>query len=312
LMPEGTNRCPSQGLLMYIHAENYDFRSEDAGKIEQLVVWGGEVANRAEDDLSKVVDRSAGTLRSVTYCPDRTKGGVLVRPKYYRGDRGGEQVFPQLTDLAIRLEPVLLPREYGWITPGLRHLRLLCMTHGLQRSRDEYGGKPDFRLPNRRCIQAWLGQERQELERQSLPQELLASCPNLESITIALAAAEDEDYTGTDWFLLLPAKPVPWSVHRLLLLAVLKPSDSWATVAQSGGPSGADGTPAGFSLSNLNVAHIDCILTFLGRPRWMIQDLELPAAARERLGLSEAFCNVSSTEIIQDPCSSWEQAGLPP
>ena len=82
--------------LLSVRQSNYDVtdtcgafrRHQGLGRaLHEVVVWGGIVANCAEDGLSLVIDQNAATLESLCYCPDRTKGGVLVRPKYYQGDR---------------------------------------------------------------------------------------------------------------------------------------------------------------------------------------------------------------------------------
>mmetsp|Transcript_16769 Transcript_16769/g.27810 ORF Transcript_16769/g.27810 Transcript_16769/m.27810 type:complete len:161 (-) Transcript_16769:400-882(-) len=70
--------------------------------VQTLEVWGGEVFNGGEHDLSRLVDTHAMTLRSILYFPRRTKGGALIRPKYHQGDRGGVQSFPVLETMAIR------------------------------------------------------------------------------------------------------------------------------------------------------------------------------------------------------------------
>merc|ERR1712039_1130895 len=133
----------------------------------------------------------------MTYCPDRTKGGCLVRPHYYRGDRGGQATFPQVTDLAIRLEPVLLPTEYGWITPGLLRLRLLCVISTYAVPQGQYVASR-CRMPSRAALRRWLDK--------GLPRKMLSTCPELESITIALCSTETIRRKQTDWIVILPPK----------------------------------------------------------------------------------------------------------
>ncbi|EOD40657.1 hypothetical protein EMIHUDRAFT_439529 [Emiliania huxleyi CCMP1516] len=93
--------------------------------MQELRVWGGGVANAQEDTLSRRVDKNASTLQVVVYKPDHTKGGILIRPKYHRGDRRGVQTFPVLTHMSIRLVPSVMPAEFGWRLPALKQLTLL-------------------------------------------------------------------------------------------------------------------------------------------------------------------------------------------
>ena len=58
-------------------------------RITHLGVYNGEVLNCGEDALSYMVDASRENLRSVVYCPNHTKGGCIIRPKYHEGDRSG-------------------------------------------------------------------------------------------------------------------------------------------------------------------------------------------------------------------------------
>ena len=44
-------------------------RDDDKPQLRDIVVWGGWVANCAEDSLSRVVDRNAPSLRRVVYAP---------------------------------------------------------------------------------------------------------------------------------------------------------------------------------------------------------------------------------------------------
>mmetsp|Transcript_80030 Transcript_80030/g.138912 ORF Transcript_80030/g.138912 Transcript_80030/m.138912 type:complete len:324 (+) Transcript_80030:83-1054(+) len=311
-----------QGSLIYCNAANYHFAPETV-QAEELVVWGGMVANCAEDALSRVVDSSSQTLRSVTYCPDRTKGGVLIRPKYYQGDRSGRAVFSRLTDLAIRLEPALLPIEFGWTTPELQRLRLLCVISASDRSRDERGaGRGDFRLPHCGVLREWLGVEDNNcadavlmVGRRGavghLRDMILDSCPKLESITIAvcstacLADQKEADRSETDWIVLLPPKPLPWSVHRLLLLPVVKPVVMLSKIAA------ADASPESRAtyrspLSTLTVNLIKHIITFLGRPHWEHQDRHIPASVAKRLGLPESFRTTRCSDLMKESPPKWE------
>lgn len=321
-------KAEAQDSLIYCNAVNYHFASDAVHAevqctLQELVVWGGMVANCAEDALSRVVDCSAETLRSVTYCPDRTKGGVLIRPKYYQGDRCGRAVFPRLTDLAIRLEPALLPVEFGWSTPELQHLRLLCVISASDRSRDERGaGKGDFRLPHCDVLREWLGVEETRSATDAmlmvgrrgaaghLRDMLLDSCPKLESITIAVCSTacsadrKETDRSQADWIVLLPPKPLPWSIHRLLLLPVVKPvvTSDTAIVKKFPEIQAVYRSP----LSNLTDNLIKLIVTFLGRPRWEHQDKHIPPAMAERLGLPDSFCRTRCADLLKQSSPKWD------
>jgi len=272
----GERRRPEEGRLEYIQASNYDFRSDSdhASELKQLVVWGGLVANCAEDDLSRLVDAAAPNLEQVTYCPDRTKGGVLIRPKYHQGDRGGEVLFPMLTDMTIRLWPVLLPTRCGWLMPGLRRLRLLVDTNG-PRSIDKDA--------LRGALDDWLGLRMRGGS--TLPELLSKACPELESITVTLGSTLDKTQQQTDWFVLQPPKLVQWEVHRLLLLPILG----------RGAASGLESSPLGC----LTLPLLELVLSFLGRRHWEYQTHKLPCEVIETHQLSPELCNLEPSVLLE-------------
>mmetsp|Transcript_54947 Transcript_54947/g.170517 ORF Transcript_54947/g.170517 Transcript_54947/m.170517 type:complete len:330 (+) Transcript_54947:62-1051(+) len=319
------------GVLQFINSENYGFRTKSRD-VEELVVWGGVVANCAEDCLSNVVDGCSEKLRRVVYCPDRTKGGCLIRPKYHEGDRGTSKVFPQLTDLTIRLYPVLLPGQYGWITPSLRRLRLLCVSVAKDRARDGRGHSlRDVNLPELSSLQEWLGPElswvccakspeggRRSTRlyaantsakmRQPLLGRLFQDCPELESVTIALCSTEDTSMTEVDWIKLLPPGPVPWSLQRLLLLPLFKPQDAHAQRA-AGDEGGGEVETTSSPLSLLTAGLLQRILRFLGRSDWTCVDFGVPAEEAQRLELPAGFCEVSSLDVLTGSAASvWTQS----
>lgn len=78
-----------------------------------LCVWRGSVLNGGESSLSSFAWNNKTTLETVCYAPLRTKGGVFIRPLYYRGDRGGNAEFPALRMLVLGAR--VFPHEYGWI-----------------------------------------------------------------------------------------------------------------------------------------------------------------------------------------------------
>jgi len=313
------------GVLTFVNVNNL-FRTK-AKDVEELVVWGGIVANCGEDVLAKLVDACAAQLRRVVYCPDRTKGGCLIRPKYYLGNRGGKQTFPRLLELSIRLEPVLLPRQFGWITPALRQLHLLCVTDAQDRRRNEHGHSlRDVRAPQVRSLQEWLsprlhwtcsvlsragawsqekwspkagGGEGRRFEGGEvvLPVELHKSCPQLECVSIELCSTAAGLSRPVEWMRLLPPQPVPWSISRLLLLPVLKPCRALEQAREEGqGKKESDGWESPLSLIKLSLLQL--IFSFLGRQNWACVSLPIPAEEAERLELPKHFGEVSCLDIL--------------
>ncbi len=59
------------------------------------------------------------TLETAIYNPDRTKGGLLARPLYCKGDRGPRISTAEKYLVSSELNSA--PVEYGWITPTSRH-----------------------------------------------------------------------------------------------------------------------------------------------------------------------------------------------
>lgn len=251
-------------------------------------MWGGCVNNCGEHTVSGVVDRHAATLRRATYCPDRTKGGVLVRPKYYRGDRGGTAIFPVLTDLTIRLEPSVFPSRYGWITPALRRLRLVAVTRA--RGTWTHGGwgrlpAGEAHLPSREGLQRWV-----DPRHDGWPERLLAACPLLESITIALGATEHGDaedgadpdpaFHGSDgrrcvdWVVLTPPPLSSRAALRAFALAMRR--------------RGPECQP---SEGHVDVVPLVIVRSFLGRSgSWSSRTIAIPEAAQAVLCVTKEFC----------------------
>lgn len=201
---------------------------ESAGAtLREIDVWGGAVFNCGESALSRTIDSNASTLRSVTYKPDSTKGGVLVRPKYHRGDRSGTQDFPVLTDMAIRLTPLIVPSSAGWRTPALRRFTLLLDPALRQRGGapgeagakrtifHEKEGAVDIRVTLPLCSLLALH------DPAAFVQRLHANAPKLEQVSLELCTSEDRERTRLR--LLSVHLRVPWAVQRLFHLVALKP-----------------------------------------------------------------------------------------
>lgn len=297
---------PTTSQVYFQINNNFDVRG--AGGLSQLhtlVVWGGLVANCGEDNLSRLVDFNAAQLQFVTYCPDRTKGGALIRPKYYQGDRGGRETFPKLINLTIRLEPALLPKDYGWITPELTHLRLLCVTAAVNRSRDNRGASiQDTRVPCRNSVRTWIGAGNSPKWSESVvkgfPEQMRSCCPKLESIVIAFCSTQDEAREETDWITLHPPRPLSWDIRRLLVLPVVKPvhidqevaGDTWATIRSS-------------PLSGLTMPLLHTILSFLESPQWTHRRHEISTFVAERHGLPDELRMCTFDDLVRDSRSAW-------
>merc|ERR1711879_548157 len=115
---------------------------------------------------------------------------------YFRGDRSSTLEFPWLTDMTIWLTLYGLPKEYGWVTPELRRVRLLSRC---RMSEDEFQRDQD-------ALQRWLDVDA------GYPCDLFADCLKLESITISKCSGAEEQGSRTtqiDWFELLPPQPLP-------------------------------------------------------------------------------------------------------
>lgn len=92
----------------------------------EVTIWGGTVANCAESDISMCLFKYREHLRKIIYFPSRTKGGVMIRPLYFRGDRQGHCEYKNLTDLTMPFIGLgLFPERFGWIIPDLRYLTFI-------------------------------------------------------------------------------------------------------------------------------------------------------------------------------------------
>lgn len=251
--------------LQFINAKNSGFvlpEDKDELGIKELVVWGGFVGNCAEHSLSQTVDGQRNSLTSVTYCPSWTKGGVLIRPKYWLGNRSATAVFPSLTDLVIRLDPLILPQDYGWVTPALRRLRLL---HIMQSAGQD--DETEFDMGPQMPSQEALSRLSPEDSAQYL-QRILEASPELESVTIALASTAAPSQEWLDWLYIAPPRPVPWGIQRLLFIAVQKPHGEC-------------------SLSVLPPNLVASILRFLGSMTWKRHVIKPSAMQLAEVGLAQ-------------------------
>ena len=113
---------PEEMSVSLIRPGNYD--APKGKDIHTFSVLGGYRYNWGEDEDSKFVFGNVNTLTSVTYWPDCTKGGDLVRPFYWKGDRKTALEFPVLKTLKVTAW-ASNPRHFGWIAPELETLGIL-------------------------------------------------------------------------------------------------------------------------------------------------------------------------------------------
>ena len=138
-MLNDTTNDDSNNELLFITCYNEFVKASYPEKLESIVVWGGLSANCGEEQLSRLVDSNCLTLKRMVFLPRQTKGGVLIRPKYYRGNRAGRTEFPALKFMAINYLIVRGPRQqgpyfWGWDTPSLTDLTIVsCETEFIEK-----------------------------------------------------------------------------------------------------------------------------------------------------------------------------------
>lgn len=130
--------------------------------------------------------------------PRQQRGGGLVRPKYFHGDRGGKQTFPSLRSLSYSLDRAFGEPHFkwGWITPNLTTLNL--MLEGLF----------ELRGPH---LDQWIRRDSE-----SLCSQVIKSCPKLTQIDFVYASKADKSMR---MFPLMKMEPPPgYDVIRLILI----------------------------------------------------------------------------------------------
>jgi hypothetical protein len=191
------------------------------------------------------------------------------------GNRAGTAVFPNLTYLAIRLEPAILPQDYGWLMPTLRRLRLLHITQSSLQVEQDQEAEIEMCLPSSIALQPWIDISSPA----SYSKRMLENSPELESITVALASTAGQSQESFDWIQLAPPCPVAWEIHRLLLLAVRKPHGACA-------------------MSALTIDLVANILNFMGTPSWQRSFFKLLPDQMAQLGLPEDFENEALVGLL--------------
>eukprot|EP01102_Stenamoeba_stenopodia_P000611 TRINITY_DN10589_c0_g1_i1.p1 TRINITY_DN10589_c0_g1~~TRINITY_DN10589_c0_g1_i1.p1 ORF type:complete len:364 (+),score=74.11 TRINITY_DN10589_c0_g1_i1:165-1094(+) len=169
--------------------------------VKELVFWGGNFLNCQEDDAAYLVDHNALVLEKLTYFPNGTKGGALIRPKYYRGDRTSVVLFPKLVELSIPLHTgAYNTYVWGYNAPSLKHIQLLIdPKYG-----EERAARSKWRIANK------------------APAIALKSYPKLRDITAVVSMEKDTTRVRTPWAVLHTPRRSPWEVLRLLFIAYHK------------------------------------------------------------------------------------------
>lgn len=120
------------GKLSFVSVGNYfygttallkDPATVKAFPVRHLHVHNGDIWNCAESALSEVVNKNAASLESVYYCPNDTKGGVMIRPWYCQSDRNKSLLFPNLTSVTLQSSG-LSTFVRTWIAPNLKQLQI--------------------------------------------------------------------------------------------------------------------------------------------------------------------------------------------
>mmetsp|Transcript_14815 Transcript_14815/g.22306 ORF Transcript_14815/g.22306 Transcript_14815/m.22306 type:complete len:224 (-) Transcript_14815:126-797(-) len=191
--------------LFVVNPQNRIYTGDTANHLTRMSVWGGVIANCGEDRVSELVYQSRDTLEVFLYYPRSTKGGVMVRPLYFQGNRCGRVVFSVLTELTMpwnAIKYTMSLQKFGWITPKLKSLTIL------------HPSTSPF----------------QSVELSSLL-SITQEAPELEIIRIGIANYSDlnniEEYAT-----ILPAVSLSWDKKRLLLLAMAKESHTSCPLAK--------------------------------------------------------------------------------
>eukprot|EP00746_Dinoflagellata_sp_MGD_P005104 gnl/MRDRNA2_/MRDRNA2_109883_c0_seq1.p1 gnl/MRDRNA2_/MRDRNA2_109883_c0~~gnl/MRDRNA2_/MRDRNA2_109883_c0_seq1.p1 ORF type:complete len:343 (+),score=39.69 gnl/MRDRNA2_/MRDRNA2_109883_c0_seq1:79-1107(+) len=319
--------------LEFAHLDNHGFcaphNCDESNTYEKIVVWGGQVFNCGESDLSQLVDKNRHSLQELIYLPEETKGGVMIRPKYYQGDRRGVVAFPKLREMTIKLnsEDVLTSPFFPWETVNLQHVRLVHVLFTNQQRVKEYRSFEDFdyfpddepNLPLATQLRCWLGtytkQGHDALDSSqyhswshfsgvspTLAQKVAARYPKLEAISIALTSTKSINLGGVgalpvgalhDWAVLYVPKPVPWEIHRVLLLGL--------------GSSGSDGSKVTGIVDSIGSPFLmlshevlnDWILPFLGRRNWELKEFPIPETWRKELRLLPELLSDKASDMLK-------------
>eukprot|EP01102_Stenamoeba_stenopodia_P007415 TRINITY_DN2074_c0_g6_i1.p1 TRINITY_DN2074_c0_g6~~TRINITY_DN2074_c0_g6_i1.p1 ORF type:complete len:368 (-),score=73.87 TRINITY_DN2074_c0_g6_i1:56-1015(-) len=192
-----------------VDPESRECRREISKRVaRELVFWGGDFLNNSEFNTSLIVHRCALVLERLSFLPRYTKGGAMIRPKYYEGNRTSIVHFPRLTHLSIPFHTyVENPFEWGYDAPSLKHIELLIDPEHVSISESAYYFH-DY-------IQVWQRPDK-------VPTALLAHYPELRDITAVIARVDDKTRTRIPWAILHTPRRESWDVVRLLFIAFHK------------------------------------------------------------------------------------------
>ena len=201
---------PEEGVYVYNgNSIKNDRVATPSGEATEIIFWGGFYLNCEEDFASAIVHNNADTLKHLTYFPGRTKGGCMIRPLYFQGDRGGKVLFPVLESISMCLHTGV-GNLYGWgyIAPQLNTIDLLIdPLHGLSYHAD---------WPYVRGV----------------PVTLLGHYPKLERIRAFIAAEDDtRERKKHLWAVLNTPKKCSWDVKRVLLIGAMKEDSATCILA---------------------------------------------------------------------------------
>ncbi|CAB9529967.1 expressed unknown protein [Seminavis robusta] len=229
-------------MKLVVHKPNNGgFESSTA---TDVTIWGGNLWNCGEHSASKLVQSRRKHLQRFIYLPEAHKGGRMVRPHYYRGDRGATMDFPSLQVLGY-YEDLGTPADVKWIVPNLKTLLVFCGVHRawLGDYVDRWSVQPANPPPPRRR------------QFRNLLQRIQEQCPDLEEVLVCAAPDYDVPEKIEVVRKLTPARPAPWECLRLLEVAVRKPQAGDLCF-----------------ISQMPEAVMDLIVGYFHAPKWKQED----------------------------------------
>jgi hypothetical protein len=158
--------------VLVVHMMNNGFRMENGyepspSKETDVTIWGGDLFNCGESDVSRLVFERREHLKRFVCIPQNQnqnhKGGRMIRPHYYRGDRTSTMTFPSLKTLGY-YEDRGTPQDARWLAPNLETLYV-------------FQG-PRYENSSMRILDRWAVKTGDR----GLPQRVLEESPNLKEI----------------------------------------------------------------------------------------------------------------------------------